>query len=225
MPPQKINYVSGPSDEYRVHSLGPHIDIASLAMHDPVLAFALARTPNKTPQIYTIRAQFTTGAVDETVTGSTGSDNDNGFCSDFLVLSAKFQVRRINAFAGSIFQAQANVNNALNSGIDAELKVFGDCPNFFINEDPIPLEFLADAPGTPDNGCGFPYGFVAPKCGRIHATFTNRAPFAGATNPVEVFLAFRGIALGCGITSIELPFAQAELARMGIGSGRVIVSD
>jgi hypothetical protein len=219
-----MNYRSGLEVEGR-NSVGcaPGIDVEKIAAMDPVVALALIQSPNKQPQVYTLRAQFITGAIDEQTSASTG--DDNGFCSDFLILSARYQVRRANAFAGSIFKAQSDVANALNSGIDATIKIEGQCPNFFFNDEPIPLEMLFDAPGVPDSSTGFPYGFVAPKCGRIKAEMTNRIPFAFDSGPVEVFMSFRGISLGCGLQTIDLPFATEELQRLGISSRRVVYGD
>lgn len=224
MPTTKINYTTraGTSPSGR-NSVGcvPGLDIEQIAQVDPVLAVALIQSPSKQPLIYSLRAQFTSGAVDEQIDASTG--DDNGFCADFFILSARYQVRRNNAFAG-IFKGQADVNNALNSGIDVTLKVEGQCPSFFITNEPIPIELVADAPGTEDRASGFPYGFVAPKCGHITAEFTNRRPFLAADGPVEVFIAFRGISLGCGLRTIELPFAQEELLRLGITTTRVLTN-
>jgi len=219
----KLNYnaLSGPQGGR--NSVGLGLDISQIAQMDPVVALALLQSPSKQPQIFSLRAQLTSGALDEQVDGSTG--DDNGFCSDFLILSARYQVRRNNAFAGSIFKGQSDTTNALNSGIDVTLKVEGQCPTFFMMDEPVPLELVADAPGSTDNASGFPYGFIAPKCGRIKAEFTNRRPFLVADGPVELFMAFRGISLGCGLQTIELPFAREELARLGISSNRVIIGD
>jgi len=205
------------------------LDIDRIAQMDPAVALALIRSPNKQPQIFPLRAQLTSGAVDEQVDASTG--DDQGFCSDFLILSGRFQIRRNNAFAGSIFKSQSDVAYAINSGIDVTLKVEGQCPNFYMMDERVPIELAADGPNMADNASSFPYGFVAPKCGRIKAEFTNTRPFVAQggqgqpQGPVEIFMAFRGISLGCGLQTIELPFAIEELQRMGIGSRRVIVGD
>lgn len=199
----------------------PGLDLREVALIDPILALALYESRDKLPQLFPLVAQLNTGAIDEFTDASTG-DRD-GFCSDTIILGSKFQVRRIAAFAGSIFKGQSDVNNALNSGIDVNLQVSGECPVFDImGGDFAPIECVSDAPGTCDTGLGFPYGFVAPRCGRIFAQFFNRRPLAPSEGPVTIHMVFRGISLGNCLQTIELPHAVAELARLGI-TQRVLV--
>lgn len=199
----------------------PGVDIAKLAVSDPVLALALLQSPAKQPQIYTMRALFVSGALDEQVDAFTG--DDNGFCSDMLILDARYQIRRNNANAGSLFKGQEDFYYAQNSGINVTLDVQGQCPKFYFVDVPTPIEMTASASQVVDNASSFPYGFVAPKCGRIHGRFTNTRPFAGIQGPVEVFMAFRGISLGAGLQTIDLPFAVGALGQMGIPTRSIIV--
>jgi hypothetical protein len=56
----------------------------------------------------------------------------------------------------------------------------------------------------------FPYGFVAPRCSSFQMVFTNTRPFVPAPpqpsgqNPTEVWVAFRGLSLGCSLETIDI---------------------
>jgi hypothetical protein len=199
----------------------PGLDVERIAQTDPALALAISQSPNKQVQVYSLRAPFVSGAVNDKVTASAGGPT--GFCSDFLVLSARATVRRNNAFAGSVWKGQADDYNTKNSGIDVSLEIQGACPNYQITNEPTDLALLFDI-DVADGGTGFPYGMVLPRCGRLAGEFTNTRAFTLQDGPVEVIIALRGISLGCGLETIELPFAREELAKMGIGS-RAIVGD
>lgn len=192
------------------NSIGSFADIRALAPVDPILAYALWLSDGY-PQIFKMEAQFTTGAIDEEVDAST-TDGTPGstFCSDFVILGARFQIRRTLAFAGSIWKGQSDVNNALNSGIDMTLEAEG-CPKFEIVPVPTAIELVADAPGTPDSCCAFPYGFVMPACSDLKAVFINRRALAPDELPTSVIVAVRGQSLGCNLCDVELGTAVQAL--------------
>lgn len=196
------------------NSLGLPKLVRQIAPTDPLLAWRLWNS-SATPQIFRIKVRLISGAVGETGDGST-ADGPGGetFCQDFAIFSIRYQIRRNAAFTGSIWKGQADVNNALNSGIDMQLRI-EKCPKFDIVGDDTPIELVADPPGTPDSECQFPYGFIAPACSALHAYFTNTRGFPPAEGPVDIILAFRGVSIGCDCDGIAPD--DAILALRGAG--------
>ncbi len=194
-------------------------DIAQLAATNPALAFALLSQKNQTPQIFRMVGTFVGGAEGEQITASTMTDeNSQGFCSDFVILGAQYQIRQNDAFAGALFKGQQDYFNAKNSGINVQMYV-NTCPKFDIVPDPMPIEMFASLAGDPvsEGRDTFPYGFIAPECSSIQATFTNTREFAtNDQNPTEVWVSFRGLSLGCDLNTIDLSEAIEGLGKLGI---------
>ena len=194
----------------------------SIARSNPALAWAMIRGGFQLPQVFKLSARLP-GAIDGQVTGSTRADNgDQGFCSDFVIVSAKFQIRANNAFSGSIWKGQSDYYTAKNSGLDVKLRVT-QCPKFDLVPNQTPIELVCQAADADETELQFPYGFVAPECSDIEALFTDTRGFPPSYGPVDVFIAFKGFSLGCGLETIDLTDAVKGLAGAGINLSSVIV--
>lgn len=208
----------------RSNSVGIARYAEAIAPSNPALAWAMLLAGDQIPQIFKLSARFVSGAIDEQVNGSTRTDTDDeGFCSDFIIVGCKFQIRRNNAFPGSIWKAQSDYFNAKNSGIDVLMKI-DQCPKFDIVPNTMPIELVAQAADAEEGEMQFPYGFVAPKCSSIHAFFTNTRGFPPQDGPVDVITGFKGFSLGCSIETIDLSDALKGLASAGINVSDVIVN-
>ena len=214
----------------KIRSLGLMNHIAGIAPSDPALAWAMMNAPCMVPQIFPMSASFITGAKDEQINASTAIDNgDNGFESDTVILSIGYQIRQNNVQTGSILKGQQDNQNALNSGINVQM-ILMVSPKFTIIPNDVPIELAFQSPTTPESPLvSFPYGFVAPKCSSFQAVFTNTRAFApsgpgNTQNPTEVWVAFRGLSLGCSLETIDISDAVKGLRAAGIAiSDRAIV--
>lgn len=207
------------------NSVGQIADVRALAPSNPELAFAIW-SGFCTPQVIPMSAQLLSGAKDETVDASTfDAKSAEGFCSDFAILSAKFQIQRTAAFAGSILKGQSDYYNAKNSGIHVWMEA-AKCPKFEIVPNYTPIELVCDAADAPDSCCTWPYGFVMPACSGILAHFINRRALAPGANdgpseelPYEIWIALRGYYLGVRLCDIDTDKAVAALIAAGMLPG------
>ncbi len=208
----------------RSNSVGIARYAQEIAASNPILAWAMLLGGDQIPQVFKLSARLVSGAIDETVNGSTRTDSDDdGFCSDFVIVGCKFQIRQNNAFAGSIWKAQFDYFNAKNSGIDVRMTI-DQCPKFDIVPNPTAIELVAQAADATEDEFQFPYGFVAPRCSSVHAFFTNTRGFpAQGYGPVDIIMGFKGFSLGCGIETIDLTDALKGLKDAGINLSSVIV--
>jgi hypothetical protein len=116
---------------------------------------------------------------------------DSGFVltRDIWVRKLTYTVRRPNAFAGSIFKAQSDVNNALNPNVDFTL-IVRSYADYVIASDPTPLETLPLV-----FECVCPIGFVVSCATTFEAFFTLRRTLAADEIPYEVCLTLWGITI------------------------------
>jgi len=129
---------------------------------------------------------------------------------DLWIRKITYTVRRPNAFAGSIFKAQSDVNNALNPNVDFRLTV-KSFTDYVIASEPTPLETLQLV-----FECVCPIGFVLGCAATIEADFTLRRTLAAEEIPYEVCIVFWAITLPRSY-NISLEVAIAALAARGIG--------
>jgi hypothetical protein len=128
---------------------------------------------------------------------------------DLWIRKITYTVRRPNAFAGSIFKAQSDVNNALNPNVDFTLTV-KSFTDYAIVSTPTPLETLDLV-----FECVCPIGFVLGCAATIQADFTLRRALAADEVPYEVCIVFWAITLPRSY-NISLEVAIAALAARGI---------
>jgi hypothetical protein len=184
-------------DEFGV---GAHVGIESLdqlaLLADPCPAFMLKSIPIcgtfTSTEPKTIPAQFGTLIT-----------------RDLWVRKITYTVRRPNAFAGSIFKAQSDVNNALNPNVDFTLTV-KSFTDYVIASTPTPLESLELV-----FECVCPIGFVLGCAATIQADFTLRRALAADEVPYEVCIVIWAITLPRSY-NISLEIAIAALAARGI---------
>jgi hypothetical protein len=129
---------------------------------------------------------------------------------DLWVRKITYTVRRPNAFAGSIFKAQSDVNNRLNPNVDFRLTV-KSFTDYVIASEPTPLETIELV-----FECVCPIGFVLGCAATIEADFTLRRALAADEIPYEVCIVIWAITLPRRY-DISLEIAIAALAARGIG--------
>lgn len=116
-------------------------------------------------------------------------------CADLWVCEVRTTVRRPNFAPGSLWKAQSDWFNSLNSGIDFTLVTKSNCYDLAISPDPTPLDNIR---GVFRESC--PFGIVL-TCGANFDSWFNytRALTEPGVLPMEAWVTFSGIRLknGC----------------------------
>ena len=178
--------------------VGGHGGLIIPGYNDGCPAFILKSIP--------ICASFT-GTAPTTISAQPAS----GFVltNDIWVRKLTYTVRRPNAFAGSIFKAQSDVNNALNPNVDFEL-IVRSYADYAIASSPTPLETLQLV-----FECVCPVGFVVSCATTFEASFTLRRALAADEVPYEVCIVIWGITIPRRY-DVAIETALAALVARGI---------
>ncbi len=170
--------------------------IAQIAVTDPRSACLLARG-NAVLQSYRIQVEF-----NDTITQGTLASAflDAPLGEDFFVTDVRSTINRPLAFAGSIFKAQADVNNAMNPGLDVKLTVQGGNPGaaYVINQNFTPIELIAP-PIASSTASPILCNFTLTASQTVKGEFSWRRVLATDENPTIVTIIFKGWTFGCSM--------------------------
>jgi hypothetical protein len=115
-------------------------------------------------------------------------------CADLWVCDVRTTVRRPNFAQGSLWKAQSDFFNSLNSGIDFTLVTKSNCYDVAISPDPTPLDNVR---GVFRKSC--PFGIVL-TCGANFDSWFNytRSLTESGVLPMEAIVTFSGVRLKNG---------------------------
>lgn len=115
-------------------------------------------------------------------------------CADLWVCDVRTTVWRPNWNLGSLWKAQGDYYNSLNSGIEFTLITKNNCYDLAISPDPTPLDNVR---GVFRNSC--PFGIML-TCGANFDSFFNytRSLTEDGVLPMEAIVTFSGIRLRTG---------------------------
>jgi hypothetical protein len=141
-------------------------------------------------QLVNLVARWESGTADDTIEARLVEN----ICADLWVCSVRTTVRRPLFASGSLWKAQSDYFNSLNSGIDFTLITKNNCYDLAISPDPTPLDNIREVFGE---SC--PFGIVL-TCGATFDswfTYTRSLTEAGVI-PMEAIVTFSGIRLKSG---------------------------
>jgi hypothetical protein len=135
--------------------------------------------------------RWESGAADATVEARLVEN----ICADMWVCDVRTTVRRPNFALGSLWKAQSDWFNSLNSGIDWTLVIKNNCYDLAVATDPTPLDNVR---GVFRDSC--PFGIVLTCGATFDSLFTyTRSLTETGVLPMEAIVTFSGIRLrnGC----------------------------
>lgn len=180
------------------------LDIArQIATSNPRAALWLART-RPMLGIYSMSATIANGATGQPIELALPSM----IAEDFFITDLVSEVERPSAFAGSIFKAQSDVNNAMNPGIHAKFQVTGGPAGskYLINENYAPLQLVAPNVNSGRKSPLCSQNFVLQYAQSLKGSIVLRRTYTQDELPTLVTVAMVGWSLGCqqfdGITEV-----------------------
>jgi len=187
-----------------------------LAPTNPLLAYQLVQVAKRNRLLgsYDLSYRFTSGVVDAPAQATFPTT----LGEDFFVVDIRSTVQRPNAFAGSIFKAQSDFYNAMQSGIYVKLQVVGGPPGskYIINDNFTPLEVIA--PNANGQGksviCGMDATLLYSQT--VRADLTLRRAYPESELPLDMTIAFLGWSLQCCDYRNALPPGDAVAYLRGL---------
>jgi len=171
--------------------------VGEIAQVNPRLAYWLLAADAQTPQVYSIRYVFASGAADTPGQAYL----DQSISDDFWVHELIYQVRRPNAFAGSMWKAEIDVAYALNPYVDVTLNIQGGYARceWMLNGVRTPIENIARpaSSGQASSKLAWPFGWVMTFTQTVRGDFLLARALGPDEGTLEVILSFHGLRLGC----------------------------
>lgn len=154
---------------------------------DPELDYAIN---TRGWQLVNLVARWESGTADDTIEARLVEN----ICADLWVCSVRTTVRRPLFASGSLWKAQSDYFNSLNSGIDFTLITKNNCYDLAISPDPTPLDNIREVFGE---SC--PFGIVLTCGAQFDSWFTyTRSLTEAGVLPMEAIVTFSGIRLKSG---------------------------